>query len=75
MTSIGEKAFYENITLTSVTIGDSVETIGKQAFYGMGRMAGTDFTITLPKSVTYIAPDAFMISYRGATIRYSCSYN
>ena len=75
VTSIGEKAFYDNTTLTSVTIGDSVETIGKKAFYGMGRIACIDFTITLPKSVTYIAPDAFMIVYRGATIRYSCSYN
>ncbi len=75
VTSIGEKAFYENITLTSVTIGDSVETIGRKAFYGMGHTAGTDFTITLPKSVTYIAPNAFMIIYSGATIRYSCSYN
>lgn len=75
VTSIGEEAFDQNIMLTSVTIGNSVESIGDYAFCRVGCDAGTNFTITLPTSVTYIAPHAFSSIYRGATIRYSCSYN
>ena len=33
VTSIGEKAFYGNTSLTSVTIPTNVETVGKDAFY------------------------------------------
>ncbi len=75
VTSIGEEAFYQNMMLTSVTIGNRVESIGGHAFYRVGCNAGTNFTITLPKSVTSIAPSAFTSIYKGATIRYSCSYN
>ena len=75
VTSIGEEAFYQNMMLTSVTIGNSVESIGGHAFYRVGCNAGTNFTIILPKSVTSIAPSAFTSIYKGATIRYSCSYN
>ena len=75
VTSIGKEAFDENRMLTSVTIGNSVESIGDYAFSSVGCGAGTNFTITLPKSVTSIDSRAFSYIYRGATIRYSCSYN
>lgn len=75
VTSIGEEAFDYNRMLTSVTIGNSVESIGAYAFSNVGWSAGTNFTITLPKSVTYIDSRAFSSISRGATIRYSCSYN
>ena len=75
VTSIGKEAFDYNRMLTSVTIGNSVESIGAYAFSNVGWSAGTNFTITLPKSVTYIDSRAFSSISRGATIRYSCSYN
>ncbi|MBE5886123.1 MAG: hypothetical protein E7284_06930 [Lachnospiraceae bacterium] len=75
VTSIGKEAFDYNRMLTSVTIGNSVESIGAYAFSNVGWDAGTNFTITLPKSVTYIDSRAFSSISRGATIRYSCSYN
>lgn len=75
VTSIGEEAFDNNVMLTSVTIGNNVESIRAYAFSYAGVSAGSTFTITLPKSVTSIDSKAFSQIYKGATIRYSCSYN
>ena len=73
--SIGKEAFDDNRMLTSVTIGNSLESIGAYAFSYAGVWTDTNFTITLPKSVTSIDSKAFSEISKGATIRYSCSYN
>ena len=55
ITTIGEKAFYNNKTLTGVTIGNNVTTIGTSAFSGCSGL--TD--ITIPSKVTSIASSTF----------------
>ncbi|GEM_PF-1488816 len=55
VTSIGERVFQNNSTLTSVIIPNSVERIEKLAFSYCTRLR----SITVPKSVTYIATRAF----------------
>ena len=55
ITAIGEKAFYNNTTLTSVTIGNNVTSIGTSVFSGC-----TGFTsITLPTGLKSIGSRAF----------------
>ena len=54
VTSIGYQAFYKCSGLTSVTIGNSVTSIGNQAF------RSSDLTsVTIPNSVISIGNDAF----------------
>ncbi|HTV40516.1 MAG TPA: leucine-rich repeat domain-containing protein [Candidatus Sulfotelmatobacter sp.] len=55
ITSIGDVSFFNNSTLTSVTVGTNVTTIADQAF---SYSSLTD--VTLPNSVTNIAFDAFL---------------
>jgi hypothetical protein len=55
VTSIGDRAFYESLSLTGVTIPTSVTTIGDYAFaYCDGLMS-----VTIPGSVTTIGVEAF----------------
>ena len=54
-TSIPDFAFYECSRLTSVTIGNGVESIGERAFKGCYSL----ITVTIPNSVTSIKSDAF----------------
>ena len=59
VTSIGSYAFCKNYTdisfLTSVTIANSVTSIGEMAFFGCKELP----SITIPNSVTIIEKDAF----------------
>jgi len=55
VTAIGEKAFYDNTTITVVTIPSSVTSIGNQAFRFCYRLV----SITIPSSVTSIGESAF----------------
>ena len=54
VTLIGERAFYNRSGLTSITIPNSVTSIGNYAFYISGLTS-----VTIPNSVTSIGYDAF----------------
>ena len=55
VTAIGEKAFYQNKTITSVKIPEGVTSIGDSAFEGCSSLT----EVTIPKSVTSIGDFAF----------------
>ncbi len=58
VTSIGDAAFFNNATLTSVTVGTNVGIIADQAF-----SYSSMTNVTLPASVTNIAFNAFQDCY------------
>ena len=43
VTTIGERAFYDNDTITSVTIGNNVTSIGERAFYDCSSLTAVTF--------------------------------
>ena len=53
--TIGDFAFYRDVSLSSLTLAEGVKTIGKMAFYGA---AGLD-RLTVPSTVTSVGLDAF----------------
>ena len=55
VTAIGEEAFYQNKTITSVKIPEGVTSIGDDAFQNCGSLT----EVTIPKSVTSIGDNAF----------------
>ena len=55
VTKIGENAFYERMSLTSVVIPTSVTNIGEHAFYGCRNL----ISVTIPEGVTNIGENAF----------------
>ena len=55
VTSIGNYAFYNSTSLTSLVLGDSVTTIGEHAFYNCNELA----SVILSDSVTTIGESAF----------------
>lgn len=55
VTTIGDYAFYECSSLTSVTIGDSVTKIGNYTFYGCSSLT----SVTIGNGVTTIGEGAF----------------
>jgi hypothetical protein len=55
VTTIGDNAFYNCTSLTSITIPDGVATIGDSAFYFCNSLA----SVTIPDSVTKIGVGAF----------------
>ena len=59
VTSISDEAFRDSITLTSITIPDSVTSIGDKAFKYCDALT----SITIPDSVTYIGQEAFYNCY------------
>jgi len=55
VTSIGENAFQDNASLTSVTIPGGVTSIGLDAFEGCSNLA----SVTIPNGVTFLGTAAF----------------
>ena len=55
VTAIGEKAFYQNKTITSVKIPEGVTSIGKQAFFVCSSLK----EVRIPEGVTSIGNSAF----------------
>lgn len=55
VTSIGESAFYNSSSMTSVKIPNSVTTIGRGAFYNCSSLT----SLSIPNSVTSISGSAF----------------
>ena len=55
VTSVGDKALFECVSLTSANIPNSVTNIGKKAFHGCISL----LSITIPNSVTSIGDEAF----------------
>ena len=55
VTAIGEKAFYQNKTITSVKIPEGVTSIGKQAFFVCSSLK----EVRIPEGVTSIGISAF----------------
>ena len=55
VTAIGEDAFYQNKTITSVKIPEGVTSIGEYAFAACSSLT----EVTIPKSVTTIGDNAF----------------
>jgi uncharacterized repeat protein (TIGR02543 family) len=65
VTNVGQYSFYNDeertAPLNSITLGDSVQTIGEEAFlaYGWDANAPTVTTLTIPASVTSVGYAAF----------------
>lgn len=55
VTKIGNKAFYKNTKLKTVTIPSTVTEIGSKAFYGCSKLT----KVTIPKNVKVIGSKAF----------------
>ena len=64
VTSIGKKAFADNMKLKKLTIGANVKTIGERAFYKTMNLR----TVTLGKNVTTISQYAFSLDYNLRTV-------
>ena len=71
VTSVGNRAFYSRIALTSINLPNSVTTIGYDSFYGCTSLT----SIKIPNSVTDIGSDAFVsCHFTSITIPNSVTY-
>ena len=72
VTSIGDGAFYECTSLTSVTLPKGVTSIGNSAFYNCINLT----SINIPEGIISIGDQAFQSSSIGGnlTTPYSCKY-
>ncbi|MBR4013920.1 MAG: leucine-rich repeat domain-containing protein [Clostridia bacterium] len=71
VTAIGEKAFANCTTITSIKIPESVKSIGYRAFYGCSGIT----EITIPKSVTDIGTQIFYKCENLNKVYYNSSYS
>ncbi len=69
--SIGDIAFYDCTSLTTIEIPDSVTTIGSYAFNGCTALA----SVTIPDSVETIGSQAFSYCTSLTTVSAPCSWN
>lgn len=65
ITTIGERAFYENKTITGVTIPDTVTSLGTSAFFGCSNLT----EVIIPSSVTTINGFGNCTSLKNITIQ------
>jgi len=56
VTAILAEVFMDNQTMTSVTIGSNITSIGDRAFYNSDALT----SVSLPNAVTYVGEEAFM---------------
>ena len=63
---LGDAAFFQNQTLTQITLPDTLRTIGNSTFSGASGLT----TITIPASVTSIGANAFMGASNLQTARF-----
>lgn len=68
---IADKAFSEQTQITSITIPDTVKTLGQRAFYGCTGL--TEFTV--PASVTSIGHQVFYKCDNLATVYYNSNFS
>ena len=71
VTAIGEKAFADCSSVTSIQIPDTVTSIGTRAFYGCTGLT----EITIPASVTDIGSQIFYKADNLNTVYYNSSYS
>ena len=67
ITSIGSKAFYNCLGITSITISEGIKSIGKSAFSGCTNLA----SVTLPNTLTSVENNAFLRCKSLKTVEFS----
>ena len=75
ITEIGERAFANQFFITSIALPESLEKIHQGAFEACTGLADT---LVIPRSLTYIGPNAFNDCFRLTTVVWqadSCEYN
>lgn len=75
ITDIGERAFANQFDITGISLPESLEKIHQGAFEACTGLADT---LVIPRSLTYIGPDAFNDCFRLTTVVWqadSCEYN
>ena len=70
VTSIGDYAFM-NSSVASVTIPNSVNIIGRRAFFSCNALT----SVTIPSSVISIGDEAFKFSYNLTSVTINCNIN
>ena len=71
VTTIGEKAFADEATLTKIVLPETTKTIGTRAFYGCTGLT----EMTIPASVTSIGTQIFYKASNLNTVYYNSTYS